>query len=102
MILPVFVAVSALGLGLWVLGYLLDYTGIAVIGAAVFLGAGASVVLGGLEYQTGEVHTETSANETVVEQQYESVNTPTQLPLGILTMLTGSLLVVRVLNDQMV
>jgi hypothetical protein len=100
MILSVFVAVSAIGFVLFAGGYLLDYTGIAAIGATIFLGVGAGVVLGGLEYQTGEVRTETSTNETVVEHQYTSVETPTRLPMGILLMLVAGLGYVRLLDDK--
>jgi hypothetical protein len=100
MILSVFVVLAAVGFLLWTGGYLLGYTGIAVIGAAFVLGAGAMVTLGGLEYKTGEVHSQTSANETVVENQYSTVDAPTRFPLGILVMLVGGLLNVRALTNS--
>jgi hypothetical protein len=85
------------GFGLFALGHVTDYTGVAVIGGVIVVGVGAGIVTqGGLDHKVGETRTITNetANQTVVdvEPEYRPVGTPNRLPLGFVTMLAGSLL----------
>jgi len=108
MILTVLVALSTLGFAFWIAGYLLEWRGVAVIGATMILGGGAMVAINGLEYKTGETSTVTETNtttiendtvvipeETQVKHQYEQVSTPARLPLGGLIMVAAALMFVR-------
>lgn len=87
------------GFVLWIVGSVNEYVGIAMIGAAIIIGTGAMVTDSGLEYQTGETRIEESNNTTVVEKDYQSIDTPQQLSLGGLWMLFGGLLAIHQLND---
>jgi len=85
------------GFGLFALGNVADYTGVAMIGGVIVVGVGAGIVTqGGLEHKVGEtrVISNETANQTVVdvEPEYRPVGTPSRLPLGFVTMLAGSLL----------
>ncbi len=84
---------------MWIVGSVSDYLGIAMIGAALVIGTGAMVTETGLEYQTGETRINESDNTTVVEKNYENINTPQQLSLGGLWMLFGGLLAIHQLNE---
>ncbi len=90
---------TTLGLVMWIVGSVSDYLGIAMIGAALVIGTGAMVTETGLEYQTGETRINESDNTTVVEKNYENINTPQQLSLGGLWMLFGGLLAIHQLNE---
>lgn len=90
---------TLLGFVMWIVGSVFEYVGIAMIGAAVIIGTGAMVTESGLEYQTGETRIEESNNTTVVEAEYDSIDTPTQLSLGGLWMLFGGLLAIHRLNE---
>jgi len=90
---------TALGFVMWIVGSVSEYVGIAMIGAAIIIGTGAMVTDGGLEYQTGETRIEESNNTTVIEKEYDRINTPSQLSLGGLWMLFGGLLAIHQLND---
>jgi len=88
------------GFGMWIVGSVFEYIGIAMIGAAIIIGTGAVVADGGLEYETGETRIEESNNTTVIEKDYQSINTPQQLSLGGLWMLFGGLLAIHRLNES--
>lgn len=91
--------VTLLGFGMWIVGSVFDYVGVAMIGAVIIIGAGAMVTDSGLEYSTGETQIQESDNRTVVEENYQSIETPQQLSLGGLWMLFGGLLAIQKLND---
>lgn len=118
MILPVAAFLSALGLGAWVIGHYHSYFGIAVIGAVLVVGVGAGVMLGGLEVHTATAETidrnaTTVINDTTTDttenltatataqrtQQYQSVNTQTTFPLGVLITLLGGTMTLRALDE---
>lgn len=90
---------TAVGFGLWILGSVFDYVGIAMIGSVIILATGAMIVNGGMEYESGETRITESTNTTVVEYDYEEVDTPTQLSLGGLVMLAGGLLAMQKLAE---
>lgn len=91
--------VTLLGFGMWIVGSVYDYVGVAMIGAVIIIGTGAMVTDSGLEYSTGETQVQESDNRTVIETQYESIDPPQQLSLGGLWMLFGGLLAIQKLND---
>lgn len=90
---------TALGLVLWIVGSVLDYVGIAVIGAALVLGTGAMVTDTGLEYRTGETRINETADQTSVQYEFSQTDTPQQLSLGGLWMLVGGLLMIQKLGE---
>jgi len=98
MILTIAVAFFLGGLATWVLGLLFGYTEVQVIGAALVMAVGAMISMQGLEHKAGEIRTDTTANETTVEYQYEPVETPNRFPLGLITTLLGGALVIRALD----
>jgi hypothetical protein len=98
-ILSVFAFFSALGFGLVLLGYVLGYPELGIVGATIVLAAGGMVTTGGLEHKTGETRVDVDANETVVTHDYEKVETSQQFSLGILTMLTGGAVALRSLDN---
>lgn len=103
MLLTVFAMLAGLGVALWLLGYVQEMPGVAAIGAIIVIGAGATVVLGGLEVEAGQqvakqyttINNTTVNNATTVETQYRSVSTPQQLQLGSLVTVVGGLLFMR-------
>jgi hypothetical protein len=97
--LPSAAFIAALGLALFILGAVRDYKGVATIGAIMVVGVGAIVTTSGLEYQTGVVVMNETANKTVRDFQYGQTSTPRNLPLGGLIMAAGGVLVLRALND---
>lgn len=90
---------TLLGFGMWIVGSVNEFVGIAMIGAAIVIGTGAMVADTGLEYKTGETQISESNNTTVVQHDYQSINTPQQLSLGGLWMLFGGLLAIHQLNE---
>lgn len=108
MILQTAAFLTAVGFITWVAGILLDYQGIATIGAALVIGVGAMIAANGLSYQSGEVRDYSYINESnttvqdsaVIRHTYTQVATPQQLSLGMLVMLLGGVQVLRALNPE--
>lgn len=110
MLLEVAGALTALGFAVWIVGMLLGYQGVAVLGGVLVLGVGAQVTVdpAGLEVRAGETvekNYETVGNETVVANTTSTVTTesvplPTRLPLGVLLMLLGGTGVLRGLDPE--
>lgn len=98
MLLTIAAVLTVFGLLLFAAGEVFGYQAVAVIGAVVILGVGGSIVTGGLEHRTGQVETQISANETVVDYQTEPVQTQSQFPLGVLVMLAGGVAALRALD----
>lgn len=125
MLLSTFVAFTALGFGIWLLGHLLyarDGSGtliaIAMIGAAIVMATGGAVALNDVEQQTGKQiqsdYTEfNGTNETAIvnnetQVRYErsrvSLTEPFgaalgQLGLGGLQLIVGALLMILELEE---
>jgi len=109
-----FVALSTLGFGLFLLGSMLDYTGVAAVGAVLVIAVGGAVALTDLETATGEtvereyttVNSETVVASTTSTTTYETVAPLREfgdagpLSLGGLQMLVGGLLLTRRLNEE--
>lgn len=98
MILTTAVFLTALGFGAWILGTVWGYQGIAAIGAILIVGVGAAAMIYGLETRTGEVETQTDANTTAIDYQYEPIGTTQSFPLGMLVTLLGGAMTGRTLN----
>ena len=99
MILTAAVFLTALGFVTFVVGNLLGYQEIALIGAILIFGVGFAVSVDGVSYQSGEVRTEVDNSTVQVEQQYQEMNTPDSLPVGTLVMLVGGTLSLRAMNE---
>jgi len=99
MILTVSGFLTAVGFISWTLGYIFDLTGVAVIGGVLVFGVGAMVTADGLAYKTGETQVAGNDNVTEVTNEYETVETPTRMPLGTLVMLLGGALVLHSIDD---
>jgi hypothetical protein len=95
MIVTTLALLLALGFAAFVLGNVLGYQGIAMIGAVLIVGAGAAVADGGIETKSGVTVETTSANTTVETYQYQTSETPVNLPFGGLVMLLGGVLALR-------
>lgn len=98
MIITTLALLLSLGFVAFLVGNAFGYQGIAVIGAVLIVGAGAAVTGDGVEVRTGERIESTSANTTVTEYQYETSETPVNLPFGVLMMLMGGVLALRTID----
>lgn len=90
---------TTVGFVAWILGYLFNLTGVAVIGGVLVFGVGVMVTSDGLAYKTGETHVAGNDNVTEIENEYQNVQTPTRMPLGILVMLLGGALVLHSIEN---
>lgn len=100
MILQTAAFLSVLGTGTWLIGELMDYQGIATIGAVLMVGLGAAAMVDGLEVETGEIEVE-DGSTTEIETQHEPVGTTTSFPLGLMLTLLGGVMTGRaVIPDQ--
>lgn len=98
MILSTAVFLTTLGFGAWVLGTLWDYQGIAAIGAIFVVGVGTAAMVDGVETQSGEIQTQTGANTTAIDYEYDPIGTTQSFPLGLLVTLLGGAMIGRALN----
>lgn len=99
MILTTAAFLSALGFGIWILGWLFGYPEIAVIGGIVVFGLGFMITTQGLQYESGEIETELGDGEVETESVYSDVELPTSLSLGTLVMLVGGVGLIRSLDS---
>lgn len=104
------------GLSVWLIGQYFQYTGVAVIGAAVVIIAGSAVALTGIDIQTGETQTfeytevnnDTVRDSATVSYEYETtalseiLNVGLLAPLGLggLIMLLGAVLLSQTLAGE--
>lgn len=99
MILTVASAITCLGFVTWILGSIFEYHGIATIGAVVIVGVGGVIANSGLEVKVGEEEITVNNSTTTVNNQFDSVDTGTNISLGIILMLLGGGLFLRSLNE---
>lgn len=95
MILQTAAFLSLLGTGMWLIGELQDYQGVATIGAVLMVGVGTAAMVDGIQTQTGEIETTIDADTTEVEHQYSNLGTTTSFPLGLLLTLLGGVMTGR-------
>jgi membrane protein implicated in regulation of membrane protease activity len=98
MILSVAAFLTAFGFAAFVVGSVFDMPEVALIGGVLIVGVGAMFTAYGLEYRSGSVESNVSTNETSTQYQYDTVKTPTRLPLGALVMILGATVAVRQFN----
>jgi hypothetical protein len=105
-ILTLWVALSTAGLVTFVLGHLLNFHGVAAIGAVVVMLVGGEVILGDLQIKDGEriernytevngtaVATEETVNNTYAQHSWtERFASDNAIGLGIMQLLVGVLL----------
>ena len=99
MILQTASILTTLGFATWLIGLLLEYRGVAVIGATIIVGIGAVVIDDGLQERAGEVERTTANNTTEIDYQYREVETPMNLNLGTIITLLGGVLALHGIND---
>lgn len=114
MILTMYLALTGVGVGFWIIGHFMNFTGLAAIGAVLVLAVGGTVVATGLFVQSGEhvERTYTNKSGTIVVNQTETTreyreNSLTRefgdagpLSFGGLQMLAGGLLLTQHLNRR--
>ena len=117
MILSAAAFLTGLGIVIWVIGTALqlgfqysEAVGIAIIGGSIILLVGVMIMVGGLDYRTGETVDQTAnatienvSDTTTLETRnvsgettyiYESVPVHERFPLGLITTLLGALLTI--------
>jgi len=99
-ILIVAAFLAALGIGLWVLGYLVDMQAVTTIGGVIVFGVGVMLLSRGLSVPSGVTKTVVDNSTTVVQTQYRAVDLPTHLSLGFLVSITGGVLTLRGISQN--
>jgi len=89
----------ALGFTSWALGTVFQYRGIAVLGAVLIVGVGASAAVDGLQHQVGKTQEQVAYDTTDVSYQYDDIQTPDHFPLGPVIMLLGSVALFQSINE---
>lgn len=105
-----------LGIGVWLIGHIFSYTGVAVIGSAIVIITGSAVALTGIDIKTGstrtfsytDVNNTTVRNETVVNYDYQTTALSTILNIGVagslglggILMLLGATLMSHSLSER--
>lgn len=96
-----FGSIVALGFGMWILGSLFGYLGVATIGGVIVIAAGGMVVEDGLGVKTGEVQVEDpTTNTTTIDFQYDRIDEVDQFQLGPITVLAGGLVIIHSLREE--
>lgn len=100
MIFKVFIGLVLVGVLLWALGVYFERPDIGFLGSIFVVGIAASVVVNdGVMVQTGAEHLNTS-NGTIVERQYEKIETVSDFPLGLMVLFVGALLGFKSLGEM--
>lgn len=95
MILILAATFTALGFIGWIVGYLLEMPGLAVLSAILVVGVGGMVLTDGLQVRDGEIQTNTSSDETEIQYTYSEFEPMDYWPIGELWLLFGGLLTLR-------
>jgi len=95
MLLVPAVILTLLGFVVWGAGILLDFSGIAVIGAVVAVAVGAMILSDGLEQRDGKIERQIDNNTTAIEPQTTPVQFLPSFPLGLVWTLLGGVLLLR-------
>jgi len=94
------VALTIVGLAVWVVGLQMGYQGIATIGAVLVVGVGVSVLTGDLERRAGTVEEQVSSEKTVISVQTSEVAFISSFNAGLVVSLLGGVLVLQALNSN--
>lgn len=100
MILTVAAFLSAFGLIVWAVGYYLQFTGMAALGALLVLGVGSMVMIDGLEHEAGEIETTAENGDVTRQTIYEPVETRESFSLGAIVTILSGVMLLRALNQQ--
>lgn len=76
MLLQVASLLTAFGFAAFIVGHIFEYYGLAFIGAVLIIVTGAWIMTTGLQAEAGTIETNVSANETVTETRYDTVQSP--------------------------
>lgn len=99
-VLEAFVAVFALGFGVWILGTAVDRPDVGLVGAILVIGIGGAAVIGdGVLIQTGVETTDTASGE-VINNTYTELDTPDPFSLELVSLFLGSLLSIKSIGDM--
>ncbi|WP_049970769.1 hypothetical protein [Haladaptatus cibarius] len=117
MLFNVVAGLVVLGLAVWLIGQLLRYKGVAMIGAAIIIIAGSAIALTGVEIRTGETrsYSYSEFNGTAVRDnatvsydyqtrtlaQILNIGVLGSLGLGGLVMLLGAVLMSQTLAEDL-
>lgn len=100
MLLTVASLLTAFGFATWIVGSIFEYHGLAFAGAAIIVGAGAWIMVTGLEVEAGTTAMNVSANETATKTQYEAVQSPfSNFSVGAMVLLVGAVGGLRSLEE---
>jgi len=94
------VALTVVGLAIWVAGIQMGYQGIATVGAVLVVGVGISVMTGDLERRAGSVEEQVSSDKTVISVQTTEVDFISSFNAGLIWSLLGGVLVLQALNSN--
>jgi hypothetical protein len=99
MLLTVSAFLCLIGFVAWTLGIVLEFQGVAAIGAVLVVGVGAAAMVDGLEVRDGQTEsTNSTTNTTTISPDYQEVETMGSFPLGALFTLLGGVMVLRSMN----
>lgn len=97
MIAGVAVGFIVLGMILFAIGFHFDRPEIAMFGALIIIGIGATAMTSGVEIKVGENTTtieDNGTNVTVTEDVHEDINVHSGFPLDIIIMLLGVVMLI--------
>jgi len=93
-------AITALGLLIWVAGLQMGYKGIAVIGAVLVVGVGATVLTGGLQREAGTTEEQINNSTTTISVQKEPVQLISSFDAGLVLSLLGGAMTLQGLSFE--
>lgn len=93
MMLETAAIIGGFGVALFVLGFAFERPELAMLGAIVIIGVGASGMGDGFEVKVGEVETTNDdTGETDVENVYEETGMHERFPIGSVVMIIGAVM----------
>jgi hypothetical protein len=92
MILQTATLLLAVGFAAFIVGHISGHPGVAMIGAIVIIGVGATAMTGGIQHQDGTTEYTNAQNETVTERTYSDISTMSEFPVGVMLMGLGAVL----------
>jgi len=98
MLLATALALSLFGLVVWAAGLQFGYTGVAVLGAVLVVGVGASVLGTGLQQRAGTVEQSPNSTTTVISVQTAPVTFVSSFNAGLIWTLLGGVLTLQATN----
>jgi len=100
MLLTPALAISALGLLIWAVGLRMGFKGIAVIGAVLVVGVGATVLTTGLQHEAGKTEEQINSSTTTISVQTEPVQLISSFDAGLVLSLLGGAMTLQGLSFE--